>query len=384
MIYFDQAASSFPKPKAVADAVYEALTQYGANPGRGGHRLAQQAAAVINETRAELAHFFGVSGRENVLFYANATGALNQAIKGLSLQQGDHVITTSYEHNSVRRPLEYLKSREGIEVSYFMTEVNGHIDQDELDRSIRPTTKLIAASHGSNLTGMITDIEKMAEVTNKHEIPFLVDASQTAGVLPINMGATGIDMLAFPGHKGLLGPQGTGVLLVKRGLELEPILHGGTGAQSEAVGQPEHRPERNESGTMNTPGIAGLRAGLEEVKRIGIDHIYAHEKELADYCIRSLNELYGFHVLGPNAEEKRLGVVSFTIEAVDVHEAAIILDQHYDIAVRAGLHCTPLAHQAEGTAESGAIRASFGPYNEKAEVDQLIGALQDIQIGFGG
>jgi cysteine desulfurase/selenocysteine lyase len=384
MIYFDQAASSFPKPKAVVDAVSKTLTEYAANPGRGGHQLAQQAAAVICETRVDLADFFGLTGTENVFFYANATAALNQAIKGFPLKEGDHVITTSYEHNSVRRPLEYLKRKKGIEVTYFQSGRNGEIDESKLCEVVCPSTKLIVATHGSNLTGMITDIDTIASIAKEQGIPLLVDASQTAGVLPIDMESLGIDMLAFPGHKGLLGPQGTGALLVKKDVELEPILHGGTGAESEAVDQPDKRPERFESGTLNTPGIAGLGAGLKEVKRLGLEHICRHENRLAGRCIQGLKTIEGVSVFGPNEGVRRLGVVAFLIEGVDCHEAAMVLDQHYDIAVRAGLHCSPLAHGMIGTESVGTVRASFGPYNTKEEVNVFIRAIEEIKIGLGG
>ncbi|HEX7066036.1 MAG TPA: aminotransferase class V-fold PLP-dependent enzyme [Bacillales bacterium] len=376
MIYFDQAASSFPKPQSVVHAVSEALTEYGANPGRGGHRLAKKAASIIHETRAELAGFFGLDFPENVWFYPNATAALNQALKGFPFTAGDHVIATSFEHNSVRRPLEYLKRSKGIKVSYI------HPDEDWV-KAIKVNTKLIVAAHGSNLTGIIMPVEKIAHSAKQFEIPFLVDASQTAGVLPIDMKEMGIDMLAFSGHKGLLGPQGTGALLVRDGIKLEPYMHGGTGAHSEDIGQPEQAPERYESGTLNTPGIAGLQAGLKEIKKIGLAAIYAHESELAKHCIRGLKEIEGVSVFGPDSGVERLAVISFRIDGVDVQETAIVMDQHYDIAVRAGLHCTPLGHETIGTMDGGTIRVSFGPYNTMEEVDRFLQAVQEIKYGLG-
>ncbi|HEX7064404.1 MAG TPA: aminotransferase class V-fold PLP-dependent enzyme [Bacillales bacterium] len=378
MIYFDNAASSFPKPDSVVQAVNRALTEYGANPGRGGHRLAKEAATVIRETRTALADFFGLDASENVWFYPNATTALNQALKGFPFEEGDHVIATSYEHNSVRRPLEYLKKTKGIQVTY----VNP--DKENCKDAIKRNTKLIAATHGSNLTGMIVPIEELGSLTKEFGVPFLVDASQTAGVLPIDMKETGIDMLAFPGHKGLLGPQGTGALLVRPSIELEPHMHGGTGAYSELLDQPEQLPERYESGTLNTPGIAGMLAGLKEIKKMGLERILKHESELASYCLQGLKAIDGVRIYGPDPEVKRLGVVAFRIEEVDVQETAIILDQHYDIAVRAGLHCTPLAHESIGTADGGAVRVSFGPYNTSEEIDRFLQAVQEIKYGLGG
>jgi cysteine desulfurase family protein len=384
MIYFDQAASSFPKPDSVVKAVSEALAQYGANPGRGGHRLARDASSVIQQTRAALSGFFGLGIPENVWFYPNATAALNQALKGFPFTEGDHVIATSYEHNSVRRPLEYLKRKQGISVTYIQPDANGEIDEHQLSVTITEKTKLIVATHGSNLTGMIVSIEAMARAAKQHEIPFLVDASQTAGILPIDMEKMGIDMLAFPGHKGLLGPQGTGALLVQRGINLEPLIHGGTGAYSAEIDQPEQHPERYESGTLNTPGIAGLLAGLNEVKKLGLKTIYGHESELTNRCIDGLITIGGVHVFGPDPGSSRLGVISFRIEGVDVQETAHVLDQHYEIAVRAGLHCSPLAHESTGTADGGTVRVSFGPYNTKEEVDRFLQAVEEIKIGLGG
>lgn len=378
MIYFDQAASSFPKPENVVRAVSRALTEYGANPGRSGHRLSRRAASVVLETRVRLADFFGLKGPENVWFYSNATVALNQALKGFSFADGDQVVATSYEHNSVRRPLEFLKRAKGIEVRYVRPV------EKEWQAAVTEKTKLMVAVHGSNLTGLIVPIEKMAKTAKVYGIPFLVDASQTAGVLPIHMEKMGIDMLAFPGHKGLLGPQGTGALLVQPGIELQPLIHGGTGAYSAAPMQPQHRPERYESGTLNTPGIAGLLAGLDEVQSLGLKHIHEYESELTVHCLNGLASIDGVKVYGPDTKESRLAVISFRIENVDIQETAIILDQHYDIAVRAGLHCTPLAHETVGTADVGTVRVSFGPYNTKQEVDFFLKAVKEIKIGMSG
>lgn len=384
MIYFDQAASSFPKPASVVKAVSEALTEYGANPGRGGHRLAREASSIIQQARAGLSDFFGLGIPENVWFYPNATAALNQALKGFPFTEGDHVIATSYEHNSVRRPLEYLKKKQGISVTYIQPNSNGEIDEHQLSAAITKKTKLIVATHGSNLTGMIVSIETLARCAKQHGIVFLVDASQTAGVLPVDMEKIGIDMLAFPGHKGLLGPQGTGALLVRNGIRLEPLMHGGTGAYSAEIDQPKQRPERYESGTLNTPGIAGLLAGLNEVKKLGLKTIYEHESKLANDCIAGLGAIGGVRVFGPDPGYRRLGVISFQIEGVDVQETAHVLDQHYEIAVRAGLHCSPLAHESSGTADGGTVRVSFGPYNTEEEIDRFLQAIEEIKDGLGG
>jgi cysteine desulfurase / selenocysteine lyase len=384
IIYFDQAASSFPKPPTVANAVVKAINEYGANPGRGGHQLANEAASVIYETRVKLARLFGETDPKNVIFCQNATHALNQAIIGFNFNKGDHILSTSYEHNSVRRPLEFLKEEKGVKVTYISSDHNGHITKQQLLKAILPETKMIVATHGSNLTGAILPIEMMGSVCNEKGITFLVDASQTAGVLPIHMGDMNIDMLAFPGHKGLLGPQGTGALIIKKSVELTPIFYGGTGSHSEEKNQPNVCPDRYESGTLNTPGIAGLSAGIDEVISRGIDNIFQHEWQLTKYCLEKLQEIAGITFFGPDIDKKRLAVIPFIIEGTDVQEIAMIFDQHYQVALRAGLHCTPLAHETIGTLEGGTLRASFGIYNTIEEIDQWITMVKEIKESLMG
>ncbi|WP_273853871.1 aminotransferase class V-fold PLP-dependent enzyme [Guptibacillus spartinae] len=381
MIYFDQAATSFPKPPEVVQAMTEVMTEYAANPGRSGHALSRRANDVIIQAREQLADFFGFDYPERVCFAANATAALNQAIKGFRFEEGDHVLTTSYEHNSVRRPLEYMKKVAGIEVDYFNVGEAEGFDRETFRNAIRPNTKMIIVSHGSNLTGNIVPIDMIGEMAKEKEITFLVDASQTAGILPIHMREMGIDLLAFPGHKGLLGPQGTGVLIVGEGMELTPLYHGGTGSSSELIDQPDQLPERLESGTLNTPGIAGLLAGLGAVKKMGLLEIRKHEQKLTEMLLKGLDQIEYVYVYGPT---ERLGVIPFTIEGIDPQEIAIILDQHYQIAVRAGLHCTPLGHETIGTSSTGAVRISVGPYNTEDEVHKVIEAIGEIVEGYFG
>lgn len=385
MIYFDQAASSFPKPKTVGKAVLEAIEEYGANPGRGGHTLSRRASTVIKETRNQLANFFGCSDSNKVLFFNNATGALNQAIKGFPLIEGDHIISSSFEHNSVRRPLEELRRNRGIDITFIEGELNKNIfSLEEFEEAISPRTKLVTITHGSNVTGAVLPIEEIIKIAKKYELKVLVDASQTAGILPIHMKNMNIDMLAFPGHKGLLGPQGTGLLLVEGEVDLIPIFHGGTGSFSESPYQPEKWPEKFESGTLNTPGIAGLKAGLEEVIHIGLQEIVSRETILINYFLDQLEAIDEIRVYrSPNANQQ-LGVASFTLADIDSHEIAMILDEYYGIAVRAGVHCSPLIHEKLGTIKTGAIRVSFGPYNTKKEVDQFISAIKEIKKGFLG
>ncbi len=384
VIYFDQAASSFPKPKAVSEAVAMAIDEYGANPGRGGHQLANKAASVIFETRAKIAKLFAENDANNVIFCQNTTHALNQAIKGFPLQKGDHIISTSYEHNSVRRPLEYLKTEKGIRVTYLQSDHNGYISREQLLNEISPETKLIVASHGSNLTGAIFPVEMIGSVCHEKGITFLVDAAQTAGVIPIDMEQMNIDMLAFPGHKGLLGPQGTGALIVKKTVQLDPIFHGGTGSHSEEIEQPKQRPNCYESGTLNTPGIAGLSAGIDEVLNKGINNIFQHEWNLTKYALEKLQNIDGVTVFGPDINVERLAVIPFVINGTDVQEVAMILDQHYGVALRAGLHCSPLAHETIGTIDGGTLRASFGIYNTYEEIEKWIDMIKEIKEGLVG
>ncbi|OIJ17004.1 cysteine desulfurase [Anaerobacillus alkalilacustris] len=384
IIYFDQAASSFPKPPSVALAVAKAINEYGANPGRGGHQLANKAASIIYETRVKVANLFGERDPNNVIFCQNTTHALNQAIKGLGLKKGDHVISTTYEHNSVRRPLEFLKREVGITITYLESDHNGGIDKEQLLKEITPETRLVVSSHGSNLTGAIFPVEMIGLVCFEKGITFLVDAAQTAGVIPIDMEKMHIDMLAFPGHKGLLGPQGTGGLIVKKGIELVPLIHGGTGSQSESEDQPNETPYRYESGTLNTPAIAGLSAGIDEVNKVGLENIYKHESRLTKYALDKLETLEGVTVFGPDSHKERLAVIPFVIDGTDVQEIAMIFDQHYQVALRAGLHCTPLAHQTLGTLAGGTLRASFGLYNTVEEIDSWIEMIKEIKEGLVG
>lgn len=382
MIYFDQAASSFPKPPEVAKAMAEAVTEYGANPGRSGHKLARRAANIIEETRNKIAKLFQAERADHIIFSQNATTALNSAIFGLPLKEGDHIITTSFEHNSIRRPLEKLAHEKGIEISYLQPDENGTYSIDILKNEISENTKLVAVTHGSNVTGAIFPIEKWGALLKEYDhITFLVDASQTAGVIPIRMKEMGIDLLAFPGHKGLLGPQGVGVLIVDPKIDLKPMFYGGTGANSEDPMQPKIWPIGWESGTLNTPGIAGLSKGIDMINEKGLDNIYEHEHQLVKRCIAGLEKINGIEIFKSPDENKQLGVVSFRIKGIDVHEIALILDEHYDIAVRAGLHCAPLTHEYLGTIETGLVRVSFGMYNTAEEVDAFLQALQEIVDG---
>ncbi|BCJ87483.1 aminotransferase class V-fold PLP-dependent enzyme [Effusibacillus dendaii] len=377
MIYLDNAASSWPKPPQVVKSMEEVLLNYAANPGRSGHQLAAKAAEKIFETRARIAKLFHVKNPNDIVFTQNATESTNLALKGF-LKPGDHVLTTSLEHNSIRRPLEFLKAK-GVEVTYLNIHTGKDLHADLLEQSFRENTKLVAVTHASNVTGTILPIEMIGEITSRHGIRLLVDASQTAGFCSIDVDSMKIDLLAFTGHKSLYGPQGTGGLYVHPELDLVPLLHGGTGGYSELIDQPPIRPERFESGTRNTVGIAGLGAGVNFIEQTGLQQIQQHEQQLANYLVDELAAIPSIAVYGWEKNEFQCPIVSFAVEGFDANEIGFILDAHYQIAVRAGLHCSPLAHDSLGTSEQGGlVRVSFGYFNSEEDVKELVHALKDI------
>ncbi|MFX3634973.1 MAG: aminotransferase class V-fold PLP-dependent enzyme [Candidatus Pristimantibacillus sp.] len=378
IIYLDHAATSWPKPSSVMEAVQHAMIHDAANPGRGSHRMAVRASRVLFDTRKQLSKLFRVKNPNDIAFMMNTTMALNTAIKGI-VKEGDHVIATSVEHNSVRRPLEYLKQSLGIQVTYVDTDEEGNLNIDQIAAAINSRTTLVIVNHSSNLLGTIVPIEQIGQLTRDKGIKLLVDAAQSAGILDINVEAMGIDLLAFPGHKGLLGPQGTGGLYIHPELDLLPLLHGGTGSQSEATEQPKVRPDRYEAGTQNTPGLAGLKAGVEYVLQETVQKIYEKEWSLTQRMIEGLLKVDGVRLLGPGLGEERTGIVSFVAEGIDPSEMSFILDQHYNIAVRAGFHCTPLAHTIAGTMGTGAVRASVGCFTTENETDALVDAVKEIR-----
>jgi cysteine desulfurase family protein len=376
--YFDHAASSWPKPPEVWHAMQRNIERSAANPGRGSHKMAIEASRTLFGARRELAKLFNISNPNDISYTLNTTMSLNLAIKGY-VKEGDHVICSSVEHNSVRRPIEYLKQTKKVEVTYVSSDEKGHLNLDIIKQAFQPNTSLFVITHASNLLGTIYPIEEIAELCRSHKVKLLVDAAQTAGTLPIDVKQSGIDMIAFPGHKGLLGPQGTGGLYIDPSIELEVHIHGGTGSQSEAIAQPLVRPDRYESGTQNTVGIAGLGAGLKVVSEKSVKKIYEHEFSLIQRLMEQLLRIDGVKLLGPNLGEPRVGLVSFTMEGIDSSEVAFILDQSYNIAVRSGYHCTPLAHETAGTVSTGAIRASVGFYTNDSEVDYLAQAIKEIR-----
>lgn len=382
VIYLDHAATSWPKPPEVTEAVIHAMMNDAANPGRGSHAMAVRASRILFEARKQLGKLFNVSNPNDIAFASNTTMALNMAIKGF-LKAGDHVIATSVEHNSVRRPLYYLEQTIGLQVTYVEADEQGRINVNDIALAVQPNTTLMIANHSSNLLGTILPIEDIAEIAKKHGIKLLVDAAQSAGIIQVDVRTMGIDMLAFPGHKGLLGPQGTGGLYVDPEIELVPLLHGGTGSQSETPQQPDVRPDRYEAGTQNTPGLAGLKTGVKRVLDETVHSIHKKEWALAQRLMEALQPLQGVQLLGPAIGEPRTGIVAFNVEGIDPSELSFILDQHYRIAVRAGYHCTPLAHACAGTSKTGAIRASVGFYTTESEVDALSDAIKEIIQQYG-
>ena len=375
--YFDNAASSWPKPPAVSEAMAKAVREFAANPGRGSHQMAMLASRTLFETRKHIAQLFNIKNANDISFALNTTFALNQAILGF-LRPGDHAITTGVEHNSVRRPLEYLRKTRNVAVTYVPADAKGRINLRELEQAINRRTTLIVCTHSSNLTGSILPIAEISAIAKKHGVKILVDAAQSAGVLPIDVERMGIDMLAFPGHKGLLGPQGTGGLYVHPDLQLEPIIFGGTGSQSEKTEQPTVRPDRYESGTQNTPGIAGLNEGVKFVLQQKVENIHRKEWEMTQRLMEGLLQINGIEILGPDLGEEKTGIVSFRLKGMDPSKLAFILDRDYRIAVRSGYHCAPLAHQSAGTLDFGAVRASLGVFTTDDDVEYFIAAVKEI------
>ncbi len=376
MIYLDNAATSWPKPEEVYRASDEALRR-GGNSGRSGHKLSMAAGRTVEEARILLARLFAVSNPESIVFTLNTTDALNLAIKGI-LEKGDHVITSSMEHNSVVRPLETFKSN-GVEVTKVASSPISGVDIQDVRAAIKENTKLMVFSHVSNVTGTVNPIEEIGKLCHDNGILFLVDAAQSAGVIPIDVTKMKIDLLAFPGHKSLLGPVGTGGLFIREGLSLKPIREGGTGSFSELLLQPEKMPDRYESGTLNTSGIAGLAAGVRFLLEQGVETLQEKEASLTNKLLDGISQISGITVFGPPPGKLRTGVVSLLINGVEPAQAAIIFDNVFDIAVRAGLHCAPDTHRTLGTLETGGtVRLSIGAFNTEEEINFCLEALRAI------
>jgi len=376
LIYLDNAATSFPKPAPVIDAVESTLRLNAANPGRGGHHLALQAGRLVMECRETVARFFGIEDASRIVFTANATEAVNFGLFGL-LKPGDRVVTTSMEHNAVIRPLRAL-SDQGIQILRVTADPLGQVDPQAVREACLPGTRLLVMNHCSNVTGTLQAIEEIGPWCRAQGILFMVDAAQSAGVFPIDVNRMAIDLLAVPGHKALLGPPGTGFLYVHPELMLRPLLYGGTGNFSQSTTQPETMPERLESGTLNTVGLAGLKAGIEFLESVGMDRVRAHEQELLARLMAGLQRLEAVTLFGPLGSARHGGALSFTIKNIDPATLGFRLDREYGICCRVGLHCAPEAHATIGTLPEGTIRLSPGYFNTLEEIDKTLAAIAEI------
>ncbi len=376
MIYFDNAATSWPKPPAVRVALDEYFGEAGGNPGRSGHRMSIAAARIVENAREAVAELLNAQDPSRIIFTHNATHALNLAIQGL-LRPGDHVVTTSMEHNSVMRPLRHFEGL-GVEVTVVACDRDGRLDAEVVRRAIRPDTRLLVTTHASNVAGTINPVADLAALAREAKIAYLVDAAQTAGVIPIDIGALGVDMLAFTGHKGLLGPTGTGGLYIRGGLSLAPLMRGGTGSDSAHEIQPEFLPDAHESGTLNLAGIAGLGGAVRLLLELGIEAVRAHEQRLIAQFLAGASEISGLMLYGPKDAALQCGLVSFNIEGALSSEVGLILDQSFGIMARTGLHCAPSAHLTLGTFSKGTVRFSFSWFNTPAEIEKGLEALRQI------
>lgn len=375
MIYFDNAATTLHKPHEVIEAVVHAMTTAG-NASRGTHTGSLAASRTVYETRKKIADFFHCSRADHVIFTSNSTEALNIAICG-TLGKGDHIISTDLEHNSVLRPLYHLEEQ-GASLTFLSANKKGCIDYDDFKRSIKPNTKAIVCTHASNLTGNVLDIERIGRIAKAHNLLFIVDASQSAGCIEINMETMNINILCFTGHKGLLGPQGTGGLCIHESVEIRPFKHGGSGIHSYEKGQPQAYPARLEAGTLNSHGIAGLCAAINYINTITIPVIAKKEQELLWHFYKGICNIPEIHIYGDFDTKERAAILSLNIEGYDSGTVSDLLSQEYDIATRPGAHCAPRMHQALGTTETGAVRFSFSSFNTMEEVETAIQALKEL------
>lgn len=375
MIYLDNAATTMHKPQEVIDAVVSAMGSMG-NAGRGAHAASLGASRTVFETRERLANFFHAENPKQIVFTGNSTESLNIALKG-TLNPGDHVISTVLEHNSVLRPL-YALEEQGVEVTLLNSNLQGMIDYDDFEKAVKDNTRMIVCTHGSNLTGNLLDIKRIGKIAKKHGLLFVVDASQTAGVFPIDVQEMQIDILCFTGHKGLLGPQGTGGMYVREGLAVRPLKVGGSGVQTYNKKHPAEMPTALEAGTLNGHGIAGLDAAIGYLEKEGIDNIRAREQELMWKFYNGVKDIPSVKVYGDFSGAERCAVVSLNIGEYDSSEVSDELLMTYGISTRAGGHCAPLMHEALGTVEQGAVRFSFSHYNTDEEVETAIRAVKEL------
>ena len=375
MIYLDNAATTLRKPECVVEAVTRALCSMG-NPGRSAHDGALSASRTVFEARLALAELFGAESPDRIAFTANATEALNIAIKGI-LNPGDHVITTALEHNSVLRPLYEMEDK-GVELTILPADRQGRLKEADFEAAIRTNTRAIVCTHGSNLTGNLVDIGRVGQIARRHGLLLVADASQTAGVFPIDVQKMQIDILCFTGHKSLLGPQGTGGLYVREGVEVRPLLSGGSGVQTYLRRHPPQMPTALEAGTLNAHGIAGLLAAVRYLQAAGLDAIRERELDLMERFYRQVSAIPGVTVYGDFSRRMRCPIVALNVRDYDSGEVSDALSSQYGIATRPGAHCAPRMHQALGTVEQGAVRFSFSHYNTEEEIETAVSALREL------
>lgn len=378
MIYMDNAATSFPKPECVYQAIDGYNRMVGANPGRGSNQQSLKAGSVMVEAREALSRLFNIDDGNQIALMPNVTEALNVGLKGL-LQKGDHVITTSMEHNSVARPL-YALTQAGVEWTAVQCDQEGRLDPQDIRKAVRTNTRLICILHVSNLTGTIMPIEAVGQIARENDLLFMVDCAQSAGILPIDVKKQHIDLLAFTGHKALMGPQGTGGLYVKSGTKIEPLKVGGTGSLSEFLEHPQMMPDLLESGTHNMPGIAGLLAGLGFIEETGLEVICSQEKRLTAVLLEGMKTIDGLQVYGTENPDARTGVIAFNMKNIDCGAISMALDYEFGIITRSGTHCAPLAHSTIGTLRLGACRLSPGFFSTEKEILSVIKALETISL----
>jgi cysteine desulfurase family protein len=378
LIYFDNAATSWPKPPQVLEAMTRYLTGVGGSPGRSGHRMSIEASRIVSDARDSVAQLFGIDDPGRIAFTKNSTEALNIAIQGW-VRPGDHVITSSIEHNSVMRPLRYMEQQGMITLSVVpCSAVTGCLDLRDVSKALNPKTRLIVMLHGSNVIGNVLPLKEIGAIARTAGIPLLVDASQTAGAYPIDVRDLNIDMLAFTGHKSMLGPTGTGGLYISEGYEFAPLTRGGTGSKSEQEVQPDFMPDKYEAGTMNVVGLAGLGAGVDYLLNTGVETVLVHERSLVRRFLDGAASIRGVRVVGPADVEQRTGVISFLIDGVTTSKTGLLLDQSYGIMSRIGLHCAPAAHRTLGTFPDGTVRFGFSYFNTPEQVDRALVAVEEI------
>ena len=376
-IYLDNAATSFPKPKEVADAVYDFMINNGTSSGRGSYKKAMQSDYIVYKCRKLIGNLFNFDDPKKVVFTSNVTDSLNIAIRGI-LKENDHVITSSLEHNAVWRCLKTLEKDINIKIDTVECSKDGITNPEDIKKYIRKDTALIVFTQASNVLGTIQPIKEIGKIARENKILFLVDAAQSAGAMKIDIKEDNIDILAFTGHKSLLGPMGTGGLIINTDIDIKPLKAGGTGGDSAYEYQPDYYPNHLETGTSNVSGIAGLRAAIKFLNREGIDNIHNKEKELTKYALQRLETVKDIEIYGPKDCEKILSVISFNIKNKRPEDISTILDQKYDIMLRAGLHCAPTAHSVINTKDRGSLRIGIGYFNTKDNIDKLVEALNNL------